>query len=63
MTLQSLTPEIEAQFRALLPDDRFREAEARYLEEPRGRYAGQAGFVAYPKITEEVAALVRKAAE
>ncbi|MGD1883491.1 MAG: FAD-binding oxidoreductase [Paracoccaceae bacterium] len=63
MTLQSLTPEIEAQFRALLPDDRFREAEGRYLEEPRGRYAGQAGFVAYPKITEEVAALVRKAAE
>lgn len=62
MTLNSLTDEIEARFRATLPADRFAAAEARYLEEPRGRYAGQSALVAYPRSTEEVAALVRLAA-
>ncbi|QTN35942.1 FAD-binding oxidoreductase [Cognatishimia activa] len=34
------------------------EPEPRYLEEPRGRFAGQAGAVAKPRTAEEVAALV-----
>ncbi|MEJ5217446.1 FAD-binding oxidoreductase [Cognatishimia sp. D5M38] len=35
------------------------EPEPRYLEEPRGRFAGQAAAVAKPRTVEEVAALVR----
>lgn len=34
------------------------EPEPRYLEEPRGRFAGQAGAVAKPRSVEEVASLV-----
>ncbi len=63
MTLNSLTDEIEARFLAALPGDRFAAAEARYLEEPRGRYAGQSALVAYPRSTGEVATLVRLAAD
>ncbi len=62
MTLHSVTPDVETALRALLPEDRFRTAEARYLEEPRGRWAGQSGLVALPRNTEEVATLVRYAA-
>ncbi|WP_415921193.1 FAD-binding oxidoreductase [Tateyamaria sp. SN6-1] len=61
--LNPITPDREAAFRAALPADRFADAAARYLEEPRGRYAGQAGLLALPRSTEEVAALVRVAAE
>lgn len=63
MTLNALTPEFETILRACLPDDRFAEAQARYLEEPRGRYAGQRGLVASPRSTEEVATLVRACAQ
>ena len=59
--LNSLTSEIEAHLRASLPDDRFAGAEARHLEEPRGRYAGRAGLVATPRTTQEVATLVKAA--
>ncbi|WP_299369513.1 FAD-binding oxidoreductase [uncultured Tateyamaria sp.] len=48
--------------RATLPADRFDAPQTHHLEEPRGRYAGQAGLIAYPRSTEEVAALVRAAA-
>jgi len=61
--LNSLTAARETALRATLPDSRFSNAEARHLEEPRGRYAGQAGLLARPHNTEEVAALVRAAAE
>ena len=61
MTLTSLTPEIAQQFKALLPADRFADSQARYLEEPRGRWAGQPTTVALPKSTEEVAALIKLA--
>ncbi|WP_424932701.1 FAD-binding oxidoreductase [Amaricoccus macauensis] len=37
--------------------------EARYLEEPRGRYHGQAAAILRPASTEEVAAVVRICAE
>lgn len=45
-----------------LPDDVVRQVEPRYLEEPRQRWRGQAGLVAAPRTTEEVAAVVRACA-
>lgn len=47
---------------ALLPPRRVRPAEARHLDEPRGRAAGQGAFVALPRATGEVAAIVRACA-
>ncbi len=61
--LNSLTPERADAFRATLPADRFAGADEGHLQEPRGRYAGTAGLVARPRSTQEVAALVRAAAE
>ena len=37
-------------------------AEARFLEEPRGKYFGQPTFVAMPRNTDDVAAIVKAAA-
>lgn len=56
--LQSLTSDIENSIRAILPEDRFSKPDARYLEEPRGRYAGSAGLVANPQSVSEVSALI-----
>ncbi|WP_415403797.1 FAD-binding oxidoreductase [Tateyamaria sp. SN3-11] len=61
--LNSLTPERAAALRETLPADRFSKAEAGHLEEPRGRYTGQAGLVAHPRNTDEVATLIRAAVE
>lgn len=41
-----------------LPDGRIVPADARYLEEPRGRWTGRAGAVACPRTTEEVSAIL-----
>ncbi len=60
--LNSLTPARADALRSTLPADRFDAPQPHHLEEPRGRYAGQAGLIAYPRSTEEVAALVRAAA-
>ncbi|MFT6024477.1 MAG: FAD/FMN-containing dehydrogenase [Ascidiaceihabitans sp.] len=57
--LNSLSTELENTLRAALPADRFQAASARYLEEPRGRYAGQDGLVALPRSTLEVSAIVQ----
>lgn len=57
--LNSLTNEFETDLRALLPADRFREADGQYLEEPRGRYTGQNSVVALPRSTDEVSMLVK----
>ena len=46
-----------------LPEGVLREIAPAYLEEPRGRYRGQAGLVAAPRSTDEVAAIVRACAE
>ncbi|MCL4674545.1 MAG: FAD-binding oxidoreductase [Pararhodobacter sp.] len=46
---------------AQLPDGTLRTAERRYLEEPRGHYAGQAGAVACPSDTGQVATILRAA--
>ncbi len=45
-----------------LPAGTLRPAEARHLEEPRGRYRGTAGLVAAPRTVDEVAAVVRACA-
>lgn len=46
----------------LLPPDALHPPEARYLEEPRGRWHGLAGAVALPRSVEEVALIVRSCA-
>lgn len=63
MTLNPADDAFAARLRERLPGDTLRPAEARYLEEPRGRYAGRAGLVALPRETTQVAELVRAAAE
>ncbi|MEM6898118.1 MAG: FAD-binding oxidoreductase, partial [Pseudomonadota bacterium] len=54
---------LESRLRATLPPACFREKAPRYFEEPRGRYAGDAGLVLAPGQTSEVAAIVALAAE
>ncbi|GGH32222.1 FAD/FMN-containing dehydrogenase [Cribrihabitans marinus] len=49
--------------RAVLLEGVLRPVEPRYLSEPRGRLAGQAGLLALPRDVEDVSALVRAAAE
>lgn len=44
---------------AMLPQGVLRDVTPTYLEEPRGRYIGQAGLVAAPRDVEEVAAVIR----
>lgn len=61
MTLNPADIAFETRLRADLSDDVFRRADDRYLEEPRGRYAGQAALLALPRTVEEVAALIRHA--
>ncbi|WP_343079768.1 FAD-binding oxidoreductase [Ostreiculturibacter nitratireducens] len=48
---------------ARLPQGRLRPAEPGYLEEPRGRFRGEAGLLALPRSTAEVAEIVRACAE
>jgi FAD/FMN-containing dehydrogenase len=47
--------------RARLPEGRIREAAPRYLEEPRGRWAGRGAAVATPASAEEIATILRAA--
>ncbi|MBB3992896.1 FAD/FMN-containing dehydrogenase [Sulfitobacter undariae] len=49
--------------RAALPDGTVSDASASYLEEPRGVYRGKAAVLAKPRSTQEVATLIRMAAE
>ncbi len=61
MTLNSADPAFETRLRACLPDEVCASPEPRYLEEPRGRWAGQVGVLARPRTVEEVAVLVKEA--
>ncbi|WP_299406177.1 FAD-binding oxidoreductase [uncultured Roseobacter sp.] len=62
----SLTP-ADSAFATLLnenlPKGTLRETEPRYLEEPRGRWQGRTTFVALPRTAEEVARIVKLAAQ
>lgn len=59
MPLNAATPEFLETLAAQLPDDTLRPVAPRYLEEPRGRYQGQAGGLALPRTVNEVATLIR----
>ncbi len=61
--LNAFDAETAERFRAALPNVRLEAADARFLEEPRGKWRGQPGFVAFPRTTDEVAALVRFAGD
>ncbi len=54
---------LAARFRDAVPDVDLDQADARFLEEPRGKWHGQPGYVAFPRSTEEVAEIVRLAGE
>ncbi|MEM8591429.1 MAG: FAD-binding oxidoreductase [Pseudomonadota bacterium] len=49
----------EPALRAALPDAVFREITARYFEEPRGRFTGNAGVVLAPGSVDEVSQILR----
>lgn len=57
--LNAADPAFLETLRAQLPPDRLRPAEPRHLEEPRGRWRGQAGAVALPRNTAEIALILR----
>ncbi|GGX49005.1 D-2-hydroxyacid dehydrogenase [Tateyamaria omphalii] len=61
--LNSLTANRADKIRAILPENRFADADAAHLKEPRGRYVGQAGLLALPRSTDEVAQLVSMASD
>ncbi|WP_299841955.1 FAD-binding oxidoreductase [uncultured Roseovarius sp.] len=63
MTLNPADPKFVAQLHQVLPATAFREAAPHYLEEPRGRWKGQAGVVVAPSTVEEVAAVISAASE
>ncbi|MBI1170679.1 FAD-binding protein [bacterium] len=60
--LNPADPEFLTALATQLPPGTLRAAEPRYLEEPRGKWHGQAAMVACPGSTEEVAVIVRAAA-
>ncbi|MFT7059639.1 MAG: FAD/FMN-containing dehydrogenase [Pseudorhodobacter sp.] len=57
--LNSATPEFLADLAALLPPDTLREAEPRYLSDPRGRIGGLAAAVALPRGVQDVSVILR----
>ena len=57
--LNPVTDEFRAQLAALLPSSAMREMTPAYLQEPRGRYAGQGGVLVAPDTVQDVAALVQ----
>ncbi|WP_300062461.1 FAD-binding oxidoreductase [uncultured Roseobacter sp.] len=63
MDLNSADSEFETLLRGALPDDAVKRSEARYLEEPRGRYQGRETLVVLPRSVEEVATVVRLAGQ
>ena len=50
--LNDVSDDFEAALLAALPSDVIKEIEPRYLEEPRGRYAGQTTLMAVPQTVE-----------
>ncbi len=58
MTLNPVSDRLRDRLAGLLPPDTLRPPEPRYLEEPRGRFAGQGGLLALPRSADEVATIV-----
>jgi len=63
MTLNPADTAFRDRLNAALPSEVFRDPEARYLEEPRGRYAGQHALLALPRNVQEVATLIQHASD
>ncbi|WOI55672.1 FAD-binding oxidoreductase [Palleronia sp. LCG004] len=63
MSAGPLTPDLRDALSEILPDDTLRDPSETYLSEPRGTWKGVAGALALPRDTEEVARIVRFAAE
>ena len=61
MTLSSADPAFLETLARALPADTIRPADARFHEEPRGRWRGAATHVALPRNADEVVAIVRHA--
>jgi FAD/FMN-containing dehydrogenase len=61
--LTPCAPDFISRLAARLPHGRLVPPEPRHLEEPRGRWHGQAGIVARPESTAEVATILRAASE
>lgn len=61
--LNPCDPAFVSRLAGLVPEAVLSAPEPRHLEEPRGRWIGQAGVLARPRTTAEVAALVRACAE
>lgn len=61
MRLNPADSAFAAQLSETLPAGVLRAVEPRYLEEPRGRYHGQAGLLALPRSVEQVSVLLRAA--
>ncbi|MCG6904087.1 MAG: FAD-binding oxidoreductase [Rhodobacter sp.] len=60
--LNSVTKGFAAHLQSVVPGLATRDPAMGYLEEPRGSYFGQAGLVVAPGTTEEVAGVIRAAA-
>ncbi len=60
--LNAADPSFLAELAANLPDGTLRPVAPRYLEEPRGKWRGQAAAVACPASAKEVAVIVRACA-
>ncbi|MRU16417.1 FAD-binding oxidoreductase [Roseovarius sp. A21] len=63
MSLKPVTPAFVDTLHATLPEGALREITPNYLEEPRGRWAGQAGVVVAPDNVEDVAKVIGLAHE
>ena len=63
MMLRPADKGFETRLRAHLPEAAFRDITPAYLEEPRGRWTGQAGVLVAPGSVEEVARAIRAAAK
>jgi FAD/FMN-containing dehydrogenase len=62
MMLNPANADFIARLRQVLPETALRPVEPRYLEEPRGKWAGHAGVVVAPADVTQVSAAIRAAA-
>jgi len=61
--LNAVSDTLENHLRSTLPDTAFKPLSAAYLEEPRGRYAGQDALLIAPSTTQEVSIILKAAYE
>ncbi|MEE9388553.1 MAG: FAD-binding oxidoreductase [Paracoccaceae bacterium] len=61
MTLNPVTDAFLAQLRGNIPAAAFRDSTPHYLQEPRGKFSGQAGQVLAPASVQEVSTIIRAA--